>query len=129
MAERTGCDAVMVSRGALGNPWVFREILEPGRPLPCVEEWLEVVLRHLDYHEEHYGPDIKPAVMMRKHLLWYVSGFPNAREARERLGGFVTLDEAREAVRRFAAGLPPGLVRARLDTPAGNYEKKCISPG
>ena len=71
MNHVTGVDGLMVSRGALGNPWIFREL--HGHPgTPTLEEWLALVLRHLDYQRQTYGETGTGAVCMRKHLLWYV---------------------------------------------------------
>ena len=82
MQAETGCDAVMVSRGALGNPWIFPEIAEGKSVQPSIEEWLDVVLRHLSYQEEYFGNTKLAAILMRKHLLWYAKGFPNSKGAR-----------------------------------------------
>lgn len=111
MVETTGCDAVMVSRGALGNPWIFRELLEdrPVAPLPA--EWADTVLRHIAYHEEFYGDDELSARRIRKHLIWYASGFPRANRERALFNVVGSLREARELVRAFAAGLAPDVRR------------------
>jgi tRNA-dihydrouridine synthase B len=111
MMDRTGADAVMVSRGALGNPWIFRELLT-GRPAhPGAAEWKEVVLRHLDYHEEFHGEGLLSACKTRKHLIWYASGFPRSNRLRERCNSVASLREAREVIGEFAATIPAGLRR------------------
>jgi tRNA-dihydrouridine synthase B len=89
MASETGCDAVLVARGACGNPWIFRELVAaeaggPFLPPPSRDEWVEVVLEHVDLQIEHrrrQAPDEDPAVVegralreLRKHLLWYTRG-------------------------------------------------------
>lgn len=106
MLRETGCDAVMVSRGALGNPWIFREILEEKPYHPSFAEWLDVVMDHIDYHQEHYGNTTTAAVLMRKHLLWYAKGFPAIKGLRDYLNRVDTLDSAREILRNFAATIP-----------------------
>jgi nifR3 family TIM-barrel protein len=111
MVAETGCDGVMVSRGALGNPWVFRDILGLGPPQPTLEEWVEVVFRHLDYHQGHYPDARLAAVLFRKHLLWYLTGFPGVKRMRVQGSVIQSLDEARVLIRRFAAGLPADLPR------------------
>ncbi len=111
MVMETGCDALMISRGALGNPWIFREILEGGGPGPTVTEWREVLLRHMDYHEAHYVESNRAAVLFRKHLLWYLNGFPGARKMRATCSVVATMNDAREQVDAFAAGLPSDLHR------------------
>lgn len=111
MVEETGCDGVLVSRGSLGNPWVFRQILEDSEEQPTVAEWEEVLLRHLDYHEAFYGEGLYAAIRFRKHLLWYVRGYPGAKQAKPAMSVLNTLAEMREHVRAFAAALPSGLPR------------------
>ena len=111
MVQRTGCDAVMVSRGALGNPWIFREIAG-GRPVhPTVEEWLETTFMHLAYHEEYYGSDRMSAILMRKHLLWYCNGFPGCRRLRDQLSTVESLEYARSVLKQHALLLPSDLAR------------------
>lgn len=111
MADRTGCDAVMVSRGALGNPWIFRDLVAGAESQPTMEEWAVVVLRYLDYHEAHYGDTELSARLTRKHLIWYATGFPHANRMREACSQVATLAQARDVVRRYAAQLPPALRR------------------
>jgi tRNA-dihydrouridine synthase B len=111
LVAATGCDAVMVSRGALGNPWVFSEILA-GQPLnPTLAEWLEVVLAHIALHEAHYGKGRTAAVLMRKHLLWYAKGFPGTKALRDAFNVVEDLDDARSRLESFAAKLPSSLKR------------------
>ncbi len=111
MRAETNCDAVMVSRGAMGNPWVFSQIRGLKLTHPTFEEWLEVVLRHLDYQEEHFGNTQLAAVIMRKHLLWYAKGFPKAKALREQLNNVESLAEARERLKTYALTVPKNFVR------------------
>lgn len=111
MCSSTNCDAIMVSRGAMGNPWVFSQIRGLTKDHPTFEEWLEVVSRHLDYQEEHYGNTSLAAILMRKHLIWYAKGFPNAKALRERLNHIKNLDEARQYLKDFAQTLPKNFTR------------------
>ncbi len=85
MLARTDCDGVMIARGAMGNPWIFREAGEllAGRTptAPTREERCSTVLFHLEQLCELYGE--KSAVAeMRKHLSWYVKGLPGAARFR-----------------------------------------------
>ncbi|MBE6753626.1 MAG: tRNA dihydrouridine synthase DusB [Ruminococcaceae bacterium] len=86
MLEQTNCDMVMVGRGALGNPWLFRAInalYEHSRPLPepGIFERMSVMRRHLltlcEYKGEYVG--IREA---RKHAAWYIKGFHGASRLR-----------------------------------------------
>jgi nifR3 family TIM-barrel protein len=89
MRAETGCDAVLVARGACGNPWIFRELraAELGRPRPpppSRDEWVSVMLRHVDLqiqHRRRQRPAEDAAAAegaavreLRKHLLWYTRG-------------------------------------------------------
>jgi tRNA-dihydrouridine synthase B len=84
MKEKTGVDHLMVSRGALGNPWVFRQIKNDNSHV-SVEEWFEVVTRHLCLHQDHYQDLNVACVTMRKHLLWYLKGWPNSCAVKNKL--------------------------------------------
>jgi tRNA-dihydrouridine synthase B len=93
MTREAGVDGLMVSRGALGNPWLFRDI-KAGSHLPVGrDEWLEVVKSHLRWQEEAYGPSGMGAICMRKHLLWYVKGWPDARRIREQMASIATMGQ------------------------------------
>lgn len=80
MFEETGCDAVMIGRGALGNPWIFNQnpSLPPEKGFPIlVEERKEVIHRHLSLIQSYYG-EKKVVSQIRKYLYWYTKGFPNS---------------------------------------------------
>jgi nifR3 family TIM-barrel protein len=88
MFETTGCDGIMVARGALGNPWIFSEIraaLEktPYTP-PTLEERIRILIRHyentLAYEGEH-----KAVREMRKHVGWYLKGMPRSTDLKNRI--------------------------------------------
>ena len=105
MFRETGCSAVMVGRGALGNPWIFQQIralLEEGKELPPPpgEERAAVALRHLELLVDLKGE--KTGVReMRKHAAWYVKGAPGAASARQELLRASTREEMRELLLRF----------------------------
>ncbi|WP_416318255.1 tRNA dihydrouridine synthase DusB [Thermoanaerobacterium thermosaccharolyticum] len=87
MIDETGCDAVMVGRGAEGNPWIFKRILHylnTGEilPEPTVSEKIDMILKHLDmmidYKGEHVG-----ILEMRKHIAWYLKGIRGASKIKQ----------------------------------------------
>ncbi|MCX7635313.1 MAG: tRNA dihydrouridine synthase DusB [Syntrophales bacterium] len=87
--SETGCDGVMIGRAALGNPWIFKHILESGDvgsgcPSVAMEERLQVMMYHLEL-ENLYGGHRAVVPAFRKHLLWYMKGLPGGAKLRERL--------------------------------------------
>ena len=84
MLEYTGCDAIMIGRGVLGNPWLIKEIdtyLRTGEiiPQPTYEERIKMCYHHLDYLLKIKNE--KVAVLeMRSHIAWYIKGMPYHKE-------------------------------------------------
>ncbi|MCD8157589.1 MAG: tRNA dihydrouridine synthase DusB [Clostridiales bacterium] len=105
MFKTTGCDAVMIGRGSLGNPFIFREInscLKNGispEP-PSYEERLETALRHMymliDYKGEHIA-----VREMRSHLGWYIKGLKGAAAARTEINKAETPERLKEILARL----------------------------
>ncbi|MDI9499413.1 MAG: tRNA dihydrouridine synthase DusB [Clostridiaceae bacterium] len=88
MLEYTGCDAVMVGRGAQGNPWLFKRInhfLKTGQILsePDAEEKKAMMLRHLDMLVKYKG-EYTGVREMRKHVAWYIKGCRDSSRLREK---------------------------------------------
>ncbi|MBO5066487.1 MAG: tRNA dihydrouridine synthase DusB [Clostridia bacterium] len=97
MLEETGCDMVMVGRGALGRPWVFQEINayldhEVILPEPTVMQKMHVMLRHIEKICEYKGErvGIREA---RKHAAWYTKGLHGAANYRARIGLIESIEE------------------------------------
>jgi tRNA-dihydrouridine synthase B len=101
MRERTGVDGLMVSRGALGNPWVFNDIKRGERSV-SIDEWEQLVLDHLAWQQAEYGDIGSGAVCMRKHLLWYAKGWPAAKKLREAISQTGKISDCATLVRNFA---------------------------
>ncbi len=99
MYDQTGCDLVMVGRGALGRPWLFGQIkayLQDGTllPDPTVGQRMDVMLRHMEmicsYKNEHVG--MREA---RKHAAWYFTGLRGAAKLRKAAFSLENMDDAR----------------------------------
>ena len=109
--SNTQADAVMISRGAIGNPWVFRELLEAKVYQPSLREWYEVILRHLAYQQEYYGDTKLAAILMRENLLWYAKGFPGVKPMKSKLSLVNSLAEAKNILHDFCQTLSPEILR------------------
>jgi len=102
MMEETGCDGIMIGRGAEGNPWIFRQTvhyLETGEelPPPTREEKRAVAIRHAQLMQQYKGEYI--AVQeMRKHLAWYTAGMPNSSKFRGKINAMETMEELLKGV-------------------------------
>ena len=97
MFERTGVDAVMVARGALGNPFLFREIqhlLKTGQVLPGPDaaERMDTLMRQAEVTVALKG-EKTAMVQLRKHAAWYIKGLKNARHFREAMVRINTLED------------------------------------
>lgn len=99
MLEQTGCEYVMIARGALGNPWIFRETLAlyEGRPNPeppTIEEKIAMIIRHLDLAVAEKGERVA-TVELRKHVGWYLKGEHGATAVRRMINHVSTATEFR----------------------------------
>lgn len=97
MYEYTGCDFIMIGRGALGSPWLFRQINEffsQGQVVtnPTTEEKMDVMLRHITKLCEYKG-DYVGIREARKHAGWYTKGMRGAAAFRRDIGALESLDE------------------------------------
>lgn len=108
--EHTGCAAVMLARGALGNPWLFGEVLGtrevPPSRAEVIEEWLWV----LDRAVEHLGAD-RAARYLKKFHPWYVDRLGEGPAVQDALQRADTLERQRDLVVGLGAGAP-GLLAA-----------------
>ncbi len=100
MMARTGCDGVVVGRGCLGRPWLFGELqaVFAGRPIPVgpnLGEVAEVMYRHATLLVEHLG-EHKGVRDLRKHVAWYLRGFPVGSTLRQRLALVTELTELQD---------------------------------
>jgi tRNA-dihydrouridine synthase B len=87
MLDSTGCDGIMVGRGSLGNPWIFREIInsvtsESMPPSVTMTEREEMLRKHLNMTIRYSGEEIG-VKKFRKHLLWYTKGLKGGAQFRK----------------------------------------------
>lgn len=95
LTARTGCDAVMIARGAEGNPWVFAQAKAalagvPEPPAPDARERIAMARRHARLLARREGKNI---VRMRKHAMWYLAGLPGAAAARAKINACVSVED------------------------------------
>jgi len=99
----SGCDGVMVARGALGNPWIYREIqaaLDGAAPppKPDVHERKRVLLRHVELQSQY---EDRPVGHLRRIICWYFKDLPGAAECRDRINRAQTVEEMRALIEAF----------------------------
>lgn len=104
MLDMTGCDFLMVGRGALGNPWIFQCInaylkKEADFTEPTLEEKMDVMLRHIGTLCEYKGVRIGMREA-RKHAAWYIKGIRGAAAFRQEIGQLSTMDELKALAER-----------------------------
>lgn len=91
MFEKTGVDGIMIGRGALGNPWVFKSIIEGKEYIPTLKERYEVIIEHLKLSLKRDREDVA-IPKMRKHIAWYLKGLKNSSVAKDRINKETTYD-------------------------------------
>ena len=103
----TGCDGVMIGRGAMGHPWIFREIVDAleGKQTPAMslDERLSVAAEHLDAMLADKGERTGVAEA-KKHMAWYISGIPGAAAARGSVMTASSPEELRAVLEDFRNG-------------------------
>ena len=142
MVAETGCDGVVVGRGCLGRPWLFRDLADAfaGRapqPAPTLGEVVEVMGRHAELLVGHLGEGAGVR-SFRKHVGWYLLGLPVGRELRRSLVAADGLADLRRGLDAVVAACDPTLRPApdvadgprgttrgpqRVTVPQGWYER------
>lgn len=128
---KTGADGLMIGRGALGKPWVFREIAavlfgEAPTAAPAGDEFAEVVIGHVEGIHQHYG-EHKGVRIARKHIGWYLETHPGGPEWRRIINRVECPDEQIALLKQCIGALngPDSLPRLRGDSTL--RDSQCVS--
>ena len=88
LKEETNCDGIMIARGAMGNPWIFKQIqlaLNNEEVIyPTPEEKIDMCIRHLKLAIQYHG-ELKAVREMRKHIAWYIKGIKNCTDIKNKI--------------------------------------------
>lgn len=99
MTELTNCDGIMIARGSMGNPWLFKQIERAlkGEPVKEVtpEEKIDMCIRHYELALKYEG-EYKATREMRKHASWYIKGLPKCTEVRDTMN---RLDNSKDVMK------------------------------
>ncbi len=106
MVELTGCDGIMIARGARGNPWIFEQIkkyLMEGIILskPVFSEVREMILRHANIAVEYKG-EFTGMREMRKHVAWYTFGYPGSSTLRNKVSDIETYGDLERLLEEYS---------------------------
>jgi len=110
MVAETGCNGVVIGRGCLGRPWLFGELEAAfaGRPIPegpTLGEVARTLVRHARLLCEHDG-ELRGMRDMRKHMAWYLMGFPVGSELRRRMAMVTSLNELHDLIGELDHDVP-----------------------
>jgi tRNA-dihydrouridine synthase B len=110
MFHETGCDGVLIARGGLGYPWLFREIAEflsSGviLPKPDRDDVAKVIVEHLDASIAFHGDKVG-IIIFRKFFHWYTRGFRHARPIREKSCSAKTKEQLLAVIEEFRQIIP-----------------------
>ena len=115
MFEETGVDGIMIGRGALGNPWIFKEIIDylGGNSKEISvdinerisnEEKLRIILKHIDLEVKDKG-EITAVREMRKHISWYIKNYREASKFRDTVNKIESRKELEDCLKEYFASL------------------------
>ena len=84
MFEYTKCDGIMIARGALGNPWIFKSILSGNEYIPTISELFDTIKKHIKYQLE-IDNEKQSNLKLRKHIAWYLKGLKDSSRIRDEI--------------------------------------------
>lgn len=134
MFKETGCAGVAIGRGCQGRPWIFADIrsacnVSDDRVNPSLGQVCKVILRHLELLVEFYDGDERMAVHdLRKHIAWYLKGFPVGGGTRKNFMECESIEDVQRNIDALDSSLK--LPEQVLDTPRGRvrFAKKVHLP-
>lgn len=103
--KETACDAIMIARGARGNPWIFQQIKEYldggiNKDKPSLSEVMDMMMRHAKLAVEYKG-EYTGMREMRKHVAWYTTGFPGAAKLRSRVNELESISDLESLLEEY----------------------------
>ena len=103
--DHTGCDAIMIGRGAQGNPWIFKRIdhyMKTGQLLdpPSKDEKIDIAIKHMDLAIKEHGEYVAVREM-RKHIGWYLKGMKHSARFRDQINHKVTAKEVIDTLNQY----------------------------
>ena len=127
MVRETGCDGVVVGRGCLGRPWLFADLVaafsgRPDRAMPALGEVARIMRRHAELLAESLGSERDGCTNFRKHVAWYLKGFPVGSELRRSLAMVSSMSELDDLLGKLDGDVPYpvevlGQPRGRTNSP------------
>jgi len=131
MVRETGCDGVVVGRGCLGRPWLFADLVaafsgRPDRVMPTLGGVAWIMRRHAELLVEWLGTERDGCTDFRKHVAWYLKGFPAGSELRRSLAMVSSMSELDDLLGKLDADVPfpvevLGQPRGRTNSPGKVY--------
>lgn len=111
MLNETGCDAIMIGRGVLGNPWLIKntiEYLDKGYyNMPDECDRIKMCIRHLEYLQQN-KPEKVVVLEIRNHVAWYLKGINNANNIKNKIYQCNNIRDIMQVLNEFLGGLPDG---------------------
>lgn len=101
MFEYTNCDGIMIARGAQGNPWIFKSILEGKEYIPSNNERLKIILKHIEYALKNEENKKQAVLKMRKHIAWYLKGIKNSSYIKDKINREEDIEEVKKILIDF----------------------------